>query len=65
MPVVLYTNGELLCRQQPGQALDDPGQLIETYFAQHPEAEELVITNLSSACFSLKDTVLELQQPIT
>ena len=61
----VLSGGEFLCRQQSGQALDDPGQLIETYFAQHPEAEELVITNLSSACFSLKDTVLELQQPIT
>lgn len=56
--------GAYLCCQQPGQMLEDPGRLIETYFSRHPEAEELVITNLSSASFDPKGTVLELQQPI-
>lgn len=56
--------GAYLCQQQPGRGLENPGQLIETYFAQHPEAEQLVITNLSSASFDPKGTVLELQQPI-
>lgn len=56
--------GAYLCRQQPGQTLEEPGQLIGAYFARHPRAGQLVITNLSSACFAPKDTVLELQQPI-
>lgn len=56
--------GAYLCRQQPGQALEEPGQLIESYFAQHPAAQQLIITNLSSASFAPKNTVLELQQPI-
>lgn len=56
--------GVYLCRQQSGQALEEPGHLIESYFARHPQAEQLVITNLSSAYFAPEDTVLELQQPI-
>lgn len=56
--------GMYLCRQQPGQALENPGRLIGSYFAEHPEAGQLVITNLSSASFDPQNTVLELQQPI-
>lgn len=55
--------GTYLCRQQPARALEHTDQLIEDYFAQHPEAEQLVITNLSSAHFDPKGPVLELQQP--
>lgn len=55
--------GVYLCGQRSGQALENPGQMIESYFAQHAEAQQLIITNLSSANFAPNDTVLELQQP--
>ena len=58
----MLPDGVYLCGQQSGQALENPGKLIQTYFAQHAEAQQLIITNLSSANFAPNDTVLELQQ---
>lgn len=56
--------GTYLCRQEPSQALEHTDGLIRRYFAGHPQAERLIITNLSSAHFAPRGPVLELQQPL-
>lgn len=56
--------GDYLCQQRPAQALEHVDVLIREYFVQHPEAKQVIITNLTSAFFDLKGPLLELQQPI-
>ncbi|WP_125114467.1 MerR family DNA-binding transcriptional regulator [Agathobaculum sp. Marseille-P7918] len=56
--------GNYLCQQRPAQALEHVDALITEYFVQHPEANQVIITNLTSAFFDLKGPLLELQQPI-
>lgn len=56
--------GDYLCQQRPAQALEHVDALITEYFVQHPEANQVIITNLTSAFFDLKGPLLELQQPM-
>lgn len=56
--------GDYRCQQKPAQALEHLDTLISEYFVQHPEAEQFMITNLTSAYFDLKGPALELQEPI-
>ena len=56
--------GDYLCQQKPAQALDHMDTLISEYFVQHPKANQVMITNLTSAYFDLKGPSLELQEPI-
>lgn len=56
--------GDYLCQQKPAQALDDIDALISEYFARHPKASQLIITNPTSADFDLKGPLLELQEQI-
>ncbi len=60
----LLPEGDYLCQQKPPQALKQVEALIADYFARHPQAAQLMITNLTSAYFDLKGPSLELQQPI-
>lgn len=56
--------GDYLCQQKPAQALEHVDGLISEYFAQHPHASQVIVTNLTSARFDLKGPLLELQEPI-
>lgn len=56
--------GDYLCQQKPPQALEHVDKLILEYFVQHPKANQVIITNLTSAYFDLKGPSLELQEPI-
>lgn len=56
--------GDYLCEQKPAQALEHADALISEYFVQHPRANQVIITNLTSAYFDLKGPSLELQEPI-
>lgn len=56
--------GNYLCQQRPAQALEHVDALITEYFVQHPKANQVIITNLTSAFFDLKGPLLELQQPM-
>ena len=56
--------GDYLCHQEPAQALEHVDTLISEYFVQHPKANQVIITNLTSACFDLKGPLLELQEQI-
>lgn len=56
--------GDYLCQQKPAQALDHMDTLISEYFVQHPKANQVMITNLTSAYFDLKGPSLELQEQI-
>lgn len=56
--------GDYLCQQKPAQALEHVDALISAYFVEHPRANQVIITNLTSAHFDLKGPLLELQEPI-
>ncbi len=56
--------GDYLCQQKPAQALEHVDTLISEYFVQHPKANQIIITNLTSAYFDLKGPLLELQEKI-
>ena len=56
--------GDYLCHQEPAQAVEHVDTLISEYFVRHPTANQVIITNLTSAHFDLKGPSLELQEPI-
>lgn len=56
--------GDYLCQQKPAQALEHVDALISDYFIQHPQANQVIITNLTAAHFDLKGPLLELQEQI-
>lgn len=56
--------GDYLCQQQPAQALEHVDTLIADYFVRHPQADQMIITNLTAAHFDLKGQSLELQEKI-
>lgn len=56
--------GDYLCQQKPAKALDHMDTLISEYFVHHPEANQVMITNLTCAYFDLKGPSLELQEQI-
>ena len=60
----VLAEGEYLCQQKPAQALEHVDTLIAEYFAQRPQASQVIITNLTSARFDRKGPLLELQEPI-
>ena len=60
----MIPEGDYLCQQKPAQALEHVDTLISEYFVQHPKANQVIITNLTSAYFDLKGPLLELQDQI-
>lgn len=56
--------GDYLCQKKPAQALEHIDALILEYFVQHPKANQVIITNLTSAYFDLNGPLLELQEQI-
>lgn len=56
--------GDYLCQQKPAREMQDVNLLITEYFAQHPKATQVIITNLAVAQFDLNGPSLELQERI-
>lgn len=56
--------GDYLCQQRPAREMDHMDKLISEYFTLHPNAQQFIITNLTSAYFDLKGPALELQEQI-
>lgn len=56
--------GTYLCQQRPSCELGDVEGLAAAYFEKRPQAARVIITNLTSAQFDVKDPVLELQEQL-
>ena len=56
--------GDYVCRQEPAQASAHLDTLLSEYLTEHPQAEQVIITNLTAAHFDVKGPALELQEPI-
>lgn len=60
----ILPEGDYLCQQKPPQALKHMDTLISEYFLQHPAANQVILTHLTSSHFDPKGPVLELQELI-
>lgn len=56
--------GKYLCQQKPAQELEHADTLAADYFSSHPNATQLIITNLTAAQFYPHGLLLELQERI-
>lgn len=60
----ILPEGDYLCEQKPAQAIGHLDPLLSEYFARHPQANQLIVTNLTAASFDRKGPSLELQEQI-
>lgn len=60
--VETLSEGSYLCQQRPSRELGDVEGLAAAYFQTRPQADRVIITNLTLAQFDVKDPVLELQE---
>lgn len=60
--VETLSEGTYLCQQRPSCELGDVEGLAAAYFEARPQAERVIITNLTLAQFDVKNPVLELQE---
>lgn len=63
-PLETLPQGAYRCQQRPARELEDVEGLATEYFKARPQADRLIITNLTSAQFDLKTPVLELQEKL-
>ena len=56
--------GDYFCRQESAQASAHLDTLLSEYFIEHPQAKQVILTNLTAAHFDLKGPALELQELI-
>lgn len=64
VPLETLPQGTYRCQQRPARELEDVEGLAAEYFKARPQADRLIITNLTSAQFDLKTPVLELQEKL-